>query len=38
MRVDAYGKRVIALPSLGWETAPGMPDDAEAGQGDLFGT
>jgi hypothetical protein len=38
MREDAYGKRVIALPALGWETAPGMPDDSEAGQGDLFGT
>ncbi|WP_413206287.1 helicase HerA domain-containing protein [Rhodospirillum sp. A1_3_36] len=38
MREDAYGKRVIALPALGWETAPGMPDEPEAGQGDLFGT
>lgn len=23
---DAYGDRVIALPSLGWQTAPGNPD------------
>ncbi|MGE5515958.1 MAG: helicase HerA domain-containing protein [Bacteroidota bacterium] len=24
--VDAYGNRVIALPALGWQTAPGNPD------------
>lgn len=24
--IDAYGDRVIALPSLGWQTAPGNPD------------
>lgn len=23
---DAYGNRIIALPALGWETAPGNPD------------
>ncbi|MCF8482545.1 MAG: ATP-binding protein [Rhodospirillum sp.] len=38
MREDAYGKRIIALPALGWATAPGLPEDSEAGQGDLFGT
>ena len=30
-RQDLYGKRVIALPALGWETAPGDPDAAEEG-------
>ncbi|NFV81982.1 ATP-binding protein [Magnetospirillum aberrantis] len=24
--IDAYGDRVISLPSLGWQTAPGNPD------------
>ena len=24
--VDAYGNRIIALPALGWQTAPGNPD------------
>ncbi|MBK1664917.1 ATP-binding protein, partial [Rhodospirillum rubrum] len=37
IREDAYGLRVVSLTALDWETAPGTPEDAEAGQGDLFG-
>ncbi|MFA7431667.1 MAG: hypothetical protein WCZ23_16030, partial [Rhodospirillaceae bacterium] len=34
IRDDLYGKRIITLPTLGWETAPGDPDrpDDEAAQ------
>ncbi|QQP87264.1 ATP-binding protein [Skermanella sp. TT6] len=38
-RNDGAGNRIIALPGLGWETAPGDPnasDDAAAPQGGLF--
>ena len=28
---DAYGNRIITLPALGWETAPGNPDLDEDG-------
>jgi hypothetical protein len=39
-RNDRGGNRIIALPGLGWETAPGDPnaaDDPAAPQGgDLF--
>jgi hypothetical protein len=42
-RSDAYGNRIIALPTLGWETAAGKPDAvpevAPASRDtDLFGT
>lgn len=30
IRDDVYGNRVIALPDLGWETAPGHPEAADA--------
>src|SRR3546814_14305268 len=26
---DVYGNRIITLPALGWETAPGSPDAEE---------
>lgn len=26
-QTDAYGNRVIAIPALGWQTAPGNPED-----------
>src|SRR3546814_11681131 len=26
---DVYGNRIIPLPALGWETAPGSPDAEE---------
>lgn len=29
VRDDVYGKRIIAIPSLGWETAPGDPEADE---------
>ncbi|HET8725914.1 MAG TPA: ATP-binding protein [Alphaproteobacteria bacterium] len=39
-RDDVYGSRIIALPELGWETAPGNPDAADEPAapdgGDLF--
>ncbi|NKD77160.1 ATP-binding protein [Haematospirillum sp. H1815] len=30
IRDDVYGNRAIALPGLGWETAPGHPDAVDA--------
>lgn len=41
VRNDARGRRIVTLPDLGWETAPGDPDAVEpdvAGGGDLFAT
>ena len=29
IREDAYGQRMIVLPALGWQTAPGHPDAAD---------
>ncbi|MGC2854401.1 helicase HerA domain-containing protein [Novispirillum sp. DQ9] len=29
LRDDLYGKRIITLPTLGWETAPGDPDRSD---------
>lgn len=43
-REDVYGNRIIAIPVLEWETAPGNPEAPDEAQGagsetrDLFGT
>ncbi|MDA8232446.1 MAG: ATP-binding protein [Magnetospirillum sp.] len=39
IREDAFGNRIIGLPGLGWQTAPGQPDAADppaAAGGGLF--
>lgn len=35
IRDDLYGNRIIALPGLGWETAPGNPDRTEDASADV---